>query len=158
MPPAARITDNHVCPKVEPGPVPHVGGPVIVGEPTVLIGNKHAARMGEGLRLVGEEHRAELADHEVERLLRLPGGNVALLVPPRRARVLADVDRQRVHRRMVGAVPVAPHPHAGAHVQHGLRRHAPPRAQAVYCTGKVRDLLWGDFEAAAVLGWRTAVS
>ena len=24
MPPAARLTDMHVCPMVEPGPVPHV--------------------------------------------------------------------------------------------------------------------------------------
>ena len=31
MPPAARITDMHVCPMVTPGvpPIPHVGGPVI---------------------------------------------------------------------------------------------------------------------------------
>ena len=28
MPPAARISDMHTCPKAEPGPVPHVGGPV----------------------------------------------------------------------------------------------------------------------------------
>ena len=48
MPPAARLGDNHVCPKVEPGPVPHVGGPVLPGcEPTVLIGNKPAARVGD---------------------------------------------------------------------------------------------------------------
>ena len=39
MPPAARVTDMHVCPQVEPGPVPHVGGPILpAGEPTVLIG------------------------------------------------------------------------------------------------------------------------
>ncbi len=53
MPPAARITDNHVCPKVEPGPVPHVGGPVISGEPTVLIGYMPAARVGDSLVCVG---------------------------------------------------------------------------------------------------------
>ncbi|MCL6269323.1 PAAR domain-containing protein [Sansalvadorimonas sp. 2012CJ34-2] len=36
--PAARITDMHVCPMVNPGPVPHVGGPINVpGGPTVLI-------------------------------------------------------------------------------------------------------------------------
>lgn len=31
MPPAARITDMHVCPMQTPGlpPIPHVGGPVI---------------------------------------------------------------------------------------------------------------------------------
>jgi uncharacterized Zn-binding protein involved in type VI secretion len=53
MPPAARITDMHVCPKVEPGPVPHVGGPIIVGEPTVLIGFMPAARVGDAAVCVG---------------------------------------------------------------------------------------------------------
>jgi uncharacterized Zn-binding protein involved in type VI secretion len=42
--PAARLTDMHVCPKVEPGPVPHVGGPILSGFPTVLIGKLPAAR------------------------------------------------------------------------------------------------------------------
>ena len=53
MPPAARITDNHTCPKVEPGPVPHVGGPVISGEPTVIIGFQLAARVGDHLICCG---------------------------------------------------------------------------------------------------------
>jgi len=53
MPPAARITDHHVCPKVEPGPVPHVGGPVVVGEPTVHIGFQPAARVGDTLVCIG---------------------------------------------------------------------------------------------------------
>lgn len=44
--PAARITDNHVCPMVT-GVVPHVGGPIIFSSsPTVLIGNLPAATMG----------------------------------------------------------------------------------------------------------------
>ncbi len=29
MPKAARFGDPHTCPKVEPGPVPHVGGPIV---------------------------------------------------------------------------------------------------------------------------------
>lgn len=53
MPPAARISDMHTCPKVEPGPVPHVGGPVAVGEPTVLIGFMPAARVGDMAVCVG---------------------------------------------------------------------------------------------------------
>ena len=53
MSPAARITDMHVCPKVEPGPVPHVGGPTISGDPTVLIGYMPAARVGDKLICVG---------------------------------------------------------------------------------------------------------
>ena len=47
MPPAARITDMHVCPMVNPGPVPYVGGPTTSGEGTVLIGYQPAAWVGE---------------------------------------------------------------------------------------------------------------
>ncbi len=43
MPPAARIGDMHVCPMVT-GVVPHVGGPIAIGYPTVLIGMMPAAR------------------------------------------------------------------------------------------------------------------
>ncbi|MFV1981711.1 MAG: PAAR domain-containing protein [Rhodothermia bacterium] len=48
MPPAARVGDMHVCPLMNPGPSPHVGGPVMpAGEPTVLIEGLPAARMGD---------------------------------------------------------------------------------------------------------------
>lgn len=48
MKPAARITDNHVCPMMNPGPVPHVGGPILPpGAPTVLIGGLPAAKVGD---------------------------------------------------------------------------------------------------------------
>ena len=51
--PAARITDMHVCPMVT-GTVPHVGGPILpAGEPTVLIGNLPAARVGDMATCVG---------------------------------------------------------------------------------------------------------
>jgi uncharacterized Zn-binding protein involved in type VI secretion len=45
----------HVCPMVTPGtpPVPHVGGPVLVGLPTVLIGGQPAARVGDTCVCVG---------------------------------------------------------------------------------------------------------
>ncbi len=47
MPPAARITDMHVCPMVT-GTLPHVGGPILPpGCPTVLIGGQPAARVGD---------------------------------------------------------------------------------------------------------------
>lgn len=46
--PAARISDMHTCPMVNPGPVPHVGGPISgPGAPTVLIGWLPAARVGD---------------------------------------------------------------------------------------------------------------
>jgi uncharacterized Zn-binding protein involved in type VI secretion len=48
MPPAARVGDMHTCPMVDPGPKPHVGGPVLPpGAPTVLIGGQPAARVGD---------------------------------------------------------------------------------------------------------------
>jgi uncharacterized Zn-binding protein involved in type VI secretion len=46
MPDAARKDDPHVCPKVEPGPTPHVGGPIKSGSADVLIEFKEAARAG----------------------------------------------------------------------------------------------------------------
>ena len=55
MPPAVRIgVDQHVCPMVEGGVVPHVGGPIIgPGCPTVLIGMMPAAVMGDNCTCVG---------------------------------------------------------------------------------------------------------
>ncbi len=48
MPPAARLTDNHICPMVNPGPVPHVGGPIqSPGVPTVIIGGMPASVVGD---------------------------------------------------------------------------------------------------------------
>ena len=53
MPPAARIGDMHTCPMVDPGPKPHVGGPITVGAPTVLIGGMPAARVSDMATCVG---------------------------------------------------------------------------------------------------------
>ena len=56
MPPAARLTDLHVCPMVTPGlpPIPHVGGPIVgPGVPTVLIGKMPAAVLGDSAVCVG---------------------------------------------------------------------------------------------------------
>jgi uncharacterized Zn-binding protein involved in type VI secretion len=50
MPPAARLTDMHTCPMVNPTvpPTPHVGGPIAgPGAPTVLIGGLPAAKVGD---------------------------------------------------------------------------------------------------------------
>jgi uncharacterized Zn-binding protein involved in type VI secretion len=52
-PPAARITDMHICPMLT-GPVPHVGGPIISpAAPTVLIGKMPAAGLGSSAICVG---------------------------------------------------------------------------------------------------------
>ncbi|HZF52250.1 MAG TPA: PAAR domain-containing protein [Polyangiaceae bacterium] len=48
MPPAARISDMHSCPTR-----PHVGGPILAGEKTVIIGNMPAARVGDSAKCNG---------------------------------------------------------------------------------------------------------
>jgi uncharacterized Zn-binding protein involved in type VI secretion len=53
MMPAARLSDMHTCPMVNPGPVPHVGGPIVVGAPTVMIGFMPAARVSSLCTCVG---------------------------------------------------------------------------------------------------------
>jgi len=50
--PAARLTDMHVCPLVN-GIVPHVGGPITLGSPNVLIGGLPAARVTDMATCVG---------------------------------------------------------------------------------------------------------
>jgi uncharacterized Zn-binding protein involved in type VI secretion len=53
MPPAARLTDMHVCPMVT-GVVPHVGGPITgPGAANVLIGGMPAAVVGDMCTCVG---------------------------------------------------------------------------------------------------------
>ncbi|AEW03381.1 hypothetical protein A4D02_05005 [Niastella koreensis] len=54
--PAARIGDEHICPKVTPGtpPVPHVGGPVFGDFRAVLIEGLPAARVGDSCTCIGE--------------------------------------------------------------------------------------------------------
>jgi uncharacterized Zn-binding protein involved in type VI secretion len=51
--PAARIGDMHICPMVDPGPKPHVGGAIVSGEVTVLIGGSPAARVSDRATCVG---------------------------------------------------------------------------------------------------------
>jgi uncharacterized Zn-binding protein involved in type VI secretion len=46
--PAARVGDMHECPMVDPGPIPHVGGPILPpAEPTVIVAGMPAARVGD---------------------------------------------------------------------------------------------------------------
>lgn len=49
---AARISDVHVCPLVTVL-VPHVGGPVAMGAPTVMIGGVPAARVADVVTCAG---------------------------------------------------------------------------------------------------------
>lgn len=53
MPPAARVSDMHVCPMVT-GVVPHVGGPILPPcAVTVVTGGLPQARMGDMATCVG---------------------------------------------------------------------------------------------------------
>ena len=51
--PAARMGDAHVCPAWNGPANPHVGGTIVMGEPTVLIGNMPAARLGDTTSCTG---------------------------------------------------------------------------------------------------------
>jgi uncharacterized Zn-binding protein involved in type VI secretion len=52
--PAARITDMHACPMVSPGPVPHVGGPILPAcSPNVVTGSLFQARVTDHCQCVG---------------------------------------------------------------------------------------------------------
>ena len=62
--PAARMGDMHVCPMVT-GVVPHVGGPIIKGEPTVLIGSMPAACVGDPVTCVGPPDTIALGSFKV---------------------------------------------------------------------------------------------
>ena len=54
MPPAARISDNHICPMANPNGSPHTGGPIMPpGIPIVLIGGKPAATVGNQCTCAG---------------------------------------------------------------------------------------------------------
>jgi uncharacterized Zn-binding protein involved in type VI secretion len=52
---ASRLTDFHMCPMVTPGvpPIPHVGGPIIMGSPTVITGSMPQARVSDSCICVG---------------------------------------------------------------------------------------------------------
>lgn len=59
MPPAARVTDMHACPK-------HGGGPLLpAGEPTVLIGFMPAAREGDLAICAGPPDRVAKGESSV---------------------------------------------------------------------------------------------
>lgn len=50
--PCARLTDMHLCPLCD-GPKPHVGGPISMGAPTVLVGGQPVARAADMVACVG---------------------------------------------------------------------------------------------------------
>lgn len=55
MKPAARLSDMHICPMLTPAvpPIPHVGGPQVLGSPTVLISFMPAGTMSSQEICVG---------------------------------------------------------------------------------------------------------
>lgn len=65
-PPAARLTDLHVCPKVT-AQVPHVGGPIIgPGCPTVMICGMVAAVVGDEVTCVGDPDKISAGSGTVQ--------------------------------------------------------------------------------------------
>ncbi len=52
MPPAARITDMHVCPLITVL-VPHVGGPLVMGSPNVITGSMPQSKVADVCICVG---------------------------------------------------------------------------------------------------------
>ncbi len=53
MPPAARLTDMHVCPMVS-GTVPHIGGPIVSPcVPTVMVSFLPASVVGDQCVCIG---------------------------------------------------------------------------------------------------------
>lgn len=93
MPPAARLTDMHVCPMVTPGlpPIPHVGGPVIgpcvvnvlvgmlpaavIGDNCVCVGPPDTIIKGSMTVMIGGKPAARVGDSTVH------GGSIVLGLP-----------------------------------------------------------------------------
>lgn len=57
--PAARTGDLHACPDMEPGPAPHVGGPVVEGSSNTFINGRPAARAGDPTACAGPPGQIE---------------------------------------------------------------------------------------------------
>jgi uncharacterized Zn-binding protein involved in type VI secretion len=58
-------SDTHVCPLVDPGPKPHVGGVVAVGSTGVLINGLPAARQGDQVVEAGPPNAIVLGEPTV---------------------------------------------------------------------------------------------
>jgi uncharacterized Zn-binding protein involved in type VI secretion len=64
--PAARVGDWHECPGVDPGPIPHVGGPILPPcEPTVIVAGKPAARVGDHAKCVPSVDTIAVGDYSI---------------------------------------------------------------------------------------------
>jgi len=62
--PAARLGDMHVCPAVS-GNIPHVGGPIIDGCASVLVGKRPSARITDKAVCVGPIDRIVMGSKSV---------------------------------------------------------------------------------------------
>lgn len=51
--PVATIGHTHVCPRIEPGPRPHVGGPIVSGRSSVRINGVPVATVGDDTLCTG---------------------------------------------------------------------------------------------------------
>lgn len=55
MPKVARVGDGHVCPKIDPGNKPHVGGTITAGAAHVFVCGAAAAVVGSACRCQSPE-------------------------------------------------------------------------------------------------------
>ncbi len=104
MPPAARVSDMTACPMVDPGPKPHVGGPIIppcqhnvivggmpqarVSDKSVCVGPLSTIIRGSATVLVGGKPAARIGDQTSHGGVIVTGcpnvliGDAAVAVPP----------------------------------------------------------------------------
>jgi uncharacterized Zn-binding protein involved in type VI secretion len=54
--PTATIGNMHTCPQVDPGPTPHVGGPIVTGQAFVRINGVPVAVVGDDAVCTGCGH------------------------------------------------------------------------------------------------------
>ncbi len=80
--PAARLGDPHVCPMVNPGPVPHVGMPIAKGSTGVNICGMPAARVGDMAPCSGPPDTIVVGCPTVNIGETKPGGGGGASAPP----------------------------------------------------------------------------
>jgi uncharacterized Zn-binding protein involved in type VI secretion len=62
MPAIVLKTHNHICPKCEPGPVPHAGGPVISTQSLISVDGLDVAVVGNKCLCVPVELEDEITE------------------------------------------------------------------------------------------------
>ncbi len=103
MPFAARIADMHVCPMQTPAvvPIPHVGGPICMSCPTVMIGFMPAARVGDMAICVGPPEATEDQPADIDRLLLSLAAEMPASKAAAEAAKMTGGQKQALYRRLL---------------------------------------------------------